>query len=55
MTIMCVHFNKRLIISDCKDMRYTLNIIKSLKSRISTIVRSFLFSFNKDFYIIKIE
>ena len=50
-----MHFNKRSIILDYNDMRYTSDIIKSIKSRISTITQPFLFSFDKDFYIIKIE
>ena len=55
MIIMCMYFSKRFIISDYKDIRYTFNIIKSLRSRISIIARFFLLLFNKDFHIIKIE
>ena len=44
-----MHFSKRFIISDYKDMKYTFDIIKLLKLRMSIITRPFLLSFNKDF------
>ena len=50
-----MHFNKRFIISNYKGTKYTFDIIKLLKPRMSIITRSFLLSFDKDFQIIKIK
>ena len=50
-----MHFNKRFIILNCKNIKYMFDIIKSLRPRISIIIRFFLLLFNKNFQIIKIE
>ena len=50
-----MHFNKRSIISNCKNMKYIFDIIKLLSSQISIIARFFLLSFDKDFEITNIE